>query len=378
MKKVSSWFQICIFLAFIFLFFVLHLALPDVGFSEQENRELTQAPKLTVDSSFSGQFTSKFESYCSDQFPFRDSWTTLKARSELSLGKKENKGVYLCGDDILVEGYSKPDFKQLDTNITAVRNLAEKANIPVYFALVPSFAEIRSDLLPKNAPNDSQKEIIDYSYEGSGTINIDLLSAMSAHSDEYIYYRTDHHWTSLGAYYGYAAIMEAMGKTAPTLSNYNREMITDEFYGSVYSKSGISWVGSDSIEFFVPQREGTKVLNYPSDEAVPALMYNMDFLNKKDKYSMFMGGNTPLITVNTENTDAPSILVLRDSYFDSLIPFLQDNYSEVHAMDLRYYKTKLMYSTLIDYIEEHNIDEVLVCYSLYNFGTDNNVFLMGQ
>lgn len=378
MTKHSSWVQIIIFTAFITLFFVLNLVLPDIEFSEQENRELTQAPEFTFEGLFSGKFTKKFESYTTDQFAFRDSWTTLKAGSELSLGKKENKGVYLCEGETLVEGYEAPDKQQLDINIAAVKSLAEKAGVPVYLALVPGIAESRAGILPKNAPNDSQKDVIDYCYERSGAINVDMLSAMTAHADEYIYYRTDHHWTSLGAYYGYVSLMEAMGKAPPPLSAYERETVSEEFYGTVYSKSGISWISPDSIEIFVPQDKMTEVFNYPKDEPVASNMYNFDFLSKKDKYSMFMGGNTPLITVKTKNADSPSLLVIRDSYMDSLTPFLQNNFSKIHIMDLRYYKTKLMDSTVSDYIAENDIDEVLICYSVYNFGTDTNVFFMGQ
>ncbi len=378
MKNRSSWVQITLFLAFIALFFILNLAIPDIKFSEQENRELAQRPEFTLEGLFSGKFTKKFESYTTDQFAFRDSWTTLKAGSELAIGKKENKGVYLCQDDILVEGYQTPDSQQLDTNIEAVKSLSEKAGVPVYFALIPGIAEIRSGILPKNAPNDSQKTVIDYCYQNSGAINIDMMGALSAHSDEYIYYRTDHHWTSLGAYYGYCALMEAMGRSVPSISSYERKTVSDDFYGTVYSKSGISWIAPDSIEIFAPQDETTEVFNYPKDEPIAANLYDYDFLAKKDKYSMFMGGNTPLLTVKTKNTDAPSLLVIRDSYMDSLTPYLQNDFSEIHIMDLRYYKTKLMDSTVVDYVKENNIDEVLVCYSVYNFGTDTNVFFMGQ
>ena len=206
-------------------------------------------------------------------------------------------------------------------------------------------------------PRDSQKETIDYCYSNSGAVNVDMLGALSAHKDEYIYYRTDHHWTSLGAYYGYAALAESMGLgEIPPIDSYKRRVVSDEFYGTVYSKSGISWIRPDSIELFVPQHETTRITNYSNGEPVVSAMYNFDFLEKKDKYSMFMGGNTPLLTVTTENEDAPSLLVIRDSY----------------------YKTQIMNSSIKEYVEKNDIDEVLVCYSVNNFGTDTNIFLLGQ
>lgn len=376
MTKRSIWVQILIFLAFIGGFFILNILMPDKVFSERENRDLTQMPKFSFDSLFSGKYTSKFESYTTDQFAFRDNWTTLKAACELAIGKEENKGVYLCSGDTLIESYTAPDQKQLDTNITAVRDFAEKSKIPVYFALIPANSEVHSDILPKNAPNYSQKGVIDYCYNNSGATNIDILGAMKAHKDEYIYYRTDHHWTSLGAYYGYETIMNSMGLTPTPLSSFTPKTVSKDFYGTVYSKSGISWVKPDSIDIYAAQEASTEVTNYSSSKAVAGTMYDDSYLSKKDKYSMFMGGNTPLITVKTKSTSAPSLLIIRDSYMDSVTPFLQDNFSEIHIMDLRYYKTQLMNSSISDYIKKNNIDEVLICYSVNNFGTDTNVFMI--
>ena len=376
MTKHSSWVQIIIFTAFIALFFILFLLLPDKGFSERENRELTQAPTFSLESLFAKKFTTKFESYTTDQFPFRDTWTTMKARCEIAIGKEENKGVYLCKDGSLIEAYETPDQKQLDTNIDSVKTFAESSSVPVYFALIPSNSEIHSGIIPKNAPNDSEASVIDYCYATSGAKNIDIKAALSAHSDEYIFYRTDHHWTSLGAYYGYEAIMKSMGYTPTPLSDFTVQTVSDEFYGTVYSKSGISWVLPDSIEILAPQEPSTEVINYSTGKPEKGTMYDKAFLEKKDKYSMFMGGNTPLLKITTKNTDAPKILILRDSYTDSLLPFLQNNFSEIDVMDLRYYKTQLMKSSVSDYVKENDIDEVLVCYSVYNFGTDTNVFML--
>lgn len=377
-KKASSFIQILLFAVFIGALFMLFLLLPDTTFSQQENRELAQAPKFSLESLFSRQFTTKFESYTTDQFPFRDSWTTLKARSELFSGKNENKGIYLCGDGALIEGYEAPDPAQLNTNVAAVQSLAETAGVPVYFCLVPGAAEYSADTLPKNAPNDSQRAVIDSSYAAApGAQTIDMYSALAAHKDEYIFYRTDHHWTSLGAYYGYEAIMTAMGYEASPLSSFERQTLTEEFYGTIYSKSGMSWVKPDTIESFAAQAEGTRVFNYVTGSEEETALYDFTYLEKKDKYSVFFGGISPLIKVTSDNTEAPSLLILRDSYADSLIPFMQSDFSEIYIMDLRYYKTQLYESSVADFIAEHGIDEVLVCYSTFNFGTDINVFLMG-
>ena len=376
MTKRSSWVQIIIFAAFITVFFLLFLFMPDKTFSEQENRELTQAPAFSFESLFAKKFTTKFESYTTDQFPFRDSWTTLKARSELAIGKEENKGIYFCTGGSLIEAYETPNQTQLVANVDAINTFTQNAKVPVYFALIPSNSEIHSHILPKNAPNASQKAVIDYCYANSGADNIDVYRQLKTHADDYIFYRTDHHWTSLGAYYGYEAIMKAMGYAPTPLSSFTPETVTDAFYGTVYSKSGMSWVKPDTIDIYLPQEATTEVMNYSAAEPVAGTMYDYSYLNKKDKYSMFMGGNTALLKIKTANVDAPKLLIIRDSYMDSLIPFLQSDFSEIDVMDLRYYKTQLMQSSVNDYISENGIDEVLVCYSVYNFGTDTNVFLL--
>lgn len=377
MSKTSNWIQIVLFSAFIFMFFLLFVALPDVKFSEQENRELTPIPAFSFEKLFSGKFTENFESYTTDQFPLRDSWITVKARAELLTGKKSNKGVYLCADDMLIEAFEKPDEKQLDTNISAVKAFSENAGVPVYFALIPGAAEIYSNRLPTSAPNYSQSDVISWCYERSGANNIDLLSILNEHKGEYIFYRTDHHWTSLGAFYGYTALMDSMGEISSSMTGLTRQVVSNEFYGTIYSKSGITWVKPDTIEIFAKQEASTTVTNYSSGEGIVTALYDESYLDKKDKYSMFLGGITPMVTIKTGAENAPSLLIIRDSYTDSLAPFLQDNFSNIYIIDLRYYKSQLMKQSLKDFMMENAVDEVLICYSVSNFVTDTNVFLLG-
>ena len=378
MNKRAHWVQIILFLAFIGLFFLLNLFLPDRQFSEQENQYLQQLPAFSFSELFSGKFTTKFEKYTTDQFAFRDGWITLKARSELATGKKENNSVYLCPTTIgplnamLIERFEAPEDSVIQGNVDALNQLTENVNVPVYFALIPGAGEICRDVLPENAPMDSQKEVIDKAYAASKAVNVDMYGALEPHKDEYIFYGTDHHWTSRGAYYGYTALANAMGFDARSLSQYDVQVVSDSFYGTTYSSSGFSWVNPDRIERWVEPGEGVNITNYPEGKPVVGTLYDDSFLDKKDKYSSFLGGNTPLVQIDTGHTDKPSLLIVRDSYMDSEVPFLLENFSRIHVLDLRYYKTSLS-----AYIEENEIDQVLVCYSVYNFSTDINIFLLG-
>ena len=374
MNKKALWAEALIFLAFIGAFFILNLVLPDRQFSEQENRYLQMRPEFSFKSLFSGDYTSKFETYTTDQFTFRDEWITLKAASELALGKQENNDVHLCENGTLIEGFKRPENSVLDSNMSALNTLVGNTDAKVYFALIPDKSDLYSSLLPKNVPNDREKEVIDYCYGQSNATNVDIYSALSAHTDEYIFYRTDHHWTSLGAYYGLSALAESMGLPCPALASYtDRHVVSEEFYGTTWSSSGFSWVDPDTMEIFVNAPEGLKVTSYPQGSPVEGKLYDFSFLEKKDKYSMFMGGNCPMHVIETGNEDKPSLLILRDSYTDSLIPFLLDDFSEIHVLDLRYYRASLK-----AYIEQNDFDNVLVCYSVSNFCSDSNIFLLGM
>ena len=374
MSKKALWIEAIVFLAFIFAFFILNTALPDREFSEQENRSLQQRPAFSFDELFSGQYTKDFEAYTTDQFTLRDEWITLKAASELALGKRQNNGMFLCDGGTIIEPYEAPEDGKLEANMEALNKLVANTDADVYFALIPGKSDIWAHMLPQNAPRDSEKAAIDYCYSLSDAVNVDIYGKLEEHSGEYIYYRTDHHWTTLGAYYGFSALAESMGLDCPDISEYGgRETVSEEFYGTSWSSSGFSWVEPDSMEIFVTEPEGLEITNYPQGSPVEGQLYDWSRLEVKDKYSFFYGGNTPLLEIETGVEGAPSLLILRDSYMDSLSPFLLEGYSRIHILDLRYYR-----ASLSDYIAQNGFDDVLVCYSIDNFSTDSNIFLLGR
>ena len=374
MSKKALWIEAIVFLAFIFAFFILNTALPDREFSEQENRSLQQRPPFSFDELFSGQYTKDFGAYTTDQFTLRDEWITLKAASELALGKRQNNGMFLCDGGTIIEPYEAPEDGKLEANMEALNKLVANTDADVYFALIPGKSDIWAHMLPQNAPRDSEKAAIDYCYSLSDAVNVDIYGKLEEHSSEYIYYRTDHHWTTLGAYYGFSALAESMGLDCPDISEYGgRETVSEDFYGTSWSSSGFSWVEPDSMEIFVTEPEGLEITNYPQGSPVEGQLYDWSRLEVKDKYSFFYGGNTPLLEIETGVEDAPSLLILRDSYMDSLSPFLLESYSRIHILDLRYYR-----ASLSDYIAQNGFDDVLVCYSIDNFSTDSNIFLLGR
>ena len=370
MSKMEKIIILAVFLGFIGAFLLLLVIMPDREFSQQENRYLQQLPDFSLDALTEGDFTADFEKYTTDQFPFRDAWTSLKARCELLIGKKENNGVYYCQGGALIPDFDAPAKEDVDKNIGFLNALVDNTDIPVYFGLIPGAGEVQSSLLPENAPMDSQQTVIEWAYGDSQAINVDITSALSAHKDEYIFYRTDHHWTSLGAYYGSLALRQAWSLPYPSLDSYQRQTVSESFYGTTYSSSGYAWVAPDEMEIFVPDDSSATVLDLGKNPPTEGPLYDTSYLDVKDKYSMFLGGNTPLRSIETGH-EGEKLLIIRDSYSDSLAPFLLDSFSRIDLVDLRYYR-----DSLGTYIQDNGFDKILVLYSVSNFSTDQNLFLL--
>ena len=383
MSKHYAIFLSALFCGFLAFFFAANLLTPDRDFSQDENRYLAQKPELSADDFtlrflgksgdfFTGRFMSDFETYLTDQFVGRDEWIAAKAMAERLAGKGENNGVYLCARETLIPRFDRPDADRVTGNLDYVNKLVENVNIPVYFSLIPGKVSVWADRLPAGAPNASEGDILAQAQAATQARWVDIASALEAHKGEEIYYRLDHHWTSLGAYYGYAALMEAMGLEAVPLSDYEKTTVSTDFKGTTYSSSGVRWMTPDTIDIYVPE-EGITVTAWNGTQPEAGVLYDWSKLEVKDKYSFFLGGNKPLAVVKSGNTDAPKLLVIRDSYSDSLAPFLTANFSEIHLFDPRYNKTPVS-----QYVAENDIDQVLVLYSVSNFVSDGNLFILSR
>ena len=370
MSKKFSIFLSALFCVFIGGMAIISLLLPDKDFLPLENRYPQKPPRLSLETLNSGKFMEEAEDYVSDHIVGRDFWVAAKTWSERLSGKKENDGVYFGKQDTLINRVKDPDPDKLDQDMGYLDALVGNMSVPVYFGLIPSAAEIWEDRLPAGAPTADEKAIIDRLYFSTGASTIDLYGALAAHKDEDIYYRTDHHWTSLGAFYGANAIFEALGLEPISLNSYQKTTVTDQFNGTSFSTSGVRWLPPDQIDAYVPD-DGIKVTSWFKGTPEEGSLYVDKYLEVKDKYSYFLGGNQALCVIETSHSDAPKVLVIRDSYTDSLAPFLTERFSEIHLFDLRY-----NLSSIKSYVEEHGIDGVVVLYSFANFATDNNLFLL--
>ena len=377
MTKAYSRFLTALFCLFIGGLLILHIALPDRDRSDVENRTLAQWPEFSWEALKDGSFTEDVEAYFADQFPLRDQWTVVKARMEQLIGKREFNDVYLCDDPLhgsgtLISKVEAADKEQVDKNLSYIQRLEDKTSANVYVGLIPSAAEIWKDLLPAGAPGLDQAAFLQQA-AGLGLPMVDFHTALADHADEYIFYRTDHHWTTLGAYYGYTAVMEALGRgdEIRDMDSFETELVSDEFNGTLYSTSGVHWLKPDEMHFWVSE-DGLTVTSWRSGKAEPAELYDRSYLSAKDKYSAFLGGNQPLCVIENAAGEG-KILLVRDSYSDALAPFLAQNFAEVHLLDLRYYR-----GGVAAYAEENGITDIVVLQSIPNFIADRNLVFLAQ
>ncbi|MBQ4044844.1 MAG: hypothetical protein II627_00230, partial [Lachnospiraceae bacterium] len=372
---------------------LVSLILPKRSFSEAENRFLQEVPEFTVDAILSGSFMKDAEDYAADHIAGRDQWVGMQARFEEISGKGENSGAFFADQDTLIKRVDPVSLGSLSQKINVINAFAEKVDVPVYFGLIPSPACVWADRLPEGAAATTMDEetAIHALYQMCDQDRVtclNLLGMMQAHANEEIYYRTDHHWTSLGAGYGFQALIEAMNQrmveTSAGTSTKNAAMeminpldyqpvtVSDSFYGTTWSSSGAHWVKPDHIDTYIQDNGNIEVLSYtdPSLDPVPNRLYHEEKLDVKDKYSYFLGGNQPICTIKTGH-EGPKILLVRDSYSDSLAPWLTERFSEITLIDFRYTRTSVS-----EYIAAHDYDCALILYGFSGFTTDRYMNLL--
>lgn len=335
-EKPSNLISAFSLIAIIAILCVMFFVIPDRDFSEEENRSLKGVPELTKTSLLSGEFTSDVSDYMADQFPFRDAFVGLKGICEFSLGKMGNNGVMVSADGGLCERFDSLDEENLTANVNAILKFSDalsEKQIPVSFAVMPRKMDI-SDVPFYGAESTEQAwDMLDSISEGRF---INMKDVLESHKDEYIYYRTDHHYTSLGAYYTYASLGKFLGYSPYGIEAFVRKTVSDSFLGTTYSKAGMKWIKPDEIEYF--RYEGDtdySVYTEGTDEAHSGFYFE-EFLSKKDKYASFGGGNFARTDVSSPDSGREKLLIVKDSFANALVPFLARHY-DITVIDTRYY-----------------------------------------
>lgn len=351
--------------------------------SELENRNLAVMPKFSVNTVLNRKFMDGTETFLADHFAYRTKWVAAETAGELLQGRREINGVYFLkasGSQYdsagpgLAEMVEAPNPQTLEKNIASLQSFAENAGRPVYLMLAPTAADIYRNQMPDNAPNPDQKGLIESIYQRlPGLTPLDVYNVLYTQRNEYIYYRTDHHWTTLGAYYAYeACAKKLLGSNPVPMDAFDIEHVTDSFLGTLYSKVLYNDITPDTISLWSYDGGATvtrmdvretldKTVSYDS-------IYRREYLDVKDKYSVFCGNNQPIVSIYTDASLSRSndrkLLVIKDSYAHSMAPFLAEHYSEVTMTDLRYINVPLQ-----EVMDISQYDQILL---LYNFSTFSN------
>ena len=358
-----------VFLLFLLVCFIVNLAVKDRDFSEAENRNLAQKPAFSLTTLTDGSYFSGLSDYANDQFFARDKWMSLKLKCETIMGRKDASGIFLGSDDYLLSAPETPNDDALSRTITNINQFAaDHSDLSMRMMLVPDSAMILSDKLPKNAPvRDQLQDINDISGQLSGSIQfLDAASALAPHASEYIYYKTDHHWTSLGAYYAFSACSGQLGIASP-VTNYDIYTVSDTFEGTLSSKSG-SHKTTDTVQVYIPQSQIRYYVTYSDSTQRVCSIYQSSALESKDKYTVFFGGNHPKVEISTTADNQRVLLLFKDSYANSFVQFLLPYYQKIIMIDPRYY-----YDNLDTILTTENVTDVLFLYSADTFVKDTSL-----
>ena len=351
---------------------VLFIVLPKKEYSSSEKRYLEQAPKFTVDSLLSGKFGEDFEKFLSDQTAGRNFWVGLSAYYNYAIGNNGSNGIYLGKNGYLVNDPEKMD--DLGRNIGYINEFAEKCPVDTTVLVAPSTGYVCADILPgvhKQYRDDERFEEMIAALPSARFVDVREAFKKEYADGNQIYYKTDHHWTAYGAYTAYRELGGVLGYTPHAKEDYTVTSYPG-FYGTTYSSSGFWLTDPDTVEVWDNPANDTAVVTAITDNGNVTEqkdMFYLSHLEDDDKYPIYLDGNHPYTVIkNSAASSNEKLLVIKDSFAHSMVPYLADHYSEIIMVDLRYYSQPV--SRLV---ENEGIDRVLVVYSIDNLATDTNL-----
>ena len=328
MKEIKEKSVIIVFCSLFFGMFLFSLFPKAKEFSETENRYLQQKPQISIKKIFDGSFTADYEAYIKDQFPGRDSWVGLKNKFEYTLGKQEMNGVYVAKDDYFIENHKAMNYESelakqnqmaLCSTVSKYQEVLGEGHVKVM--LVPNAVTILKDKLPENAMPYDQMEYIGQVKEGlEDEVWVPVYDTLMQHKEEEIFYHTDHHWTTLGAYYGYEQWCMVNKITPVALSDMNQTLLSDDFLGTISSKINFK-MKADEMYGYEPVGANYSAAYMNREEQ--NTLYDEEALKIKDKYAYFLKGNNGIVTVTNHNMEeGPTLLIVKDSYANCFLPMI--------------------------------------------------------
>ncbi len=347
------------FVVFLYALSIADWFSPHYERSDLENRDLAKWPVFSLQTLFKNEYTPKIEDFTEDHFIRRNDWISLKSICESILGKTENNGVVYGKDGYMFTKFVTVDYTQMEKNVKYINQFSERhADRKVSFLLVPTAPGVMTDKVTAGSPVIDNDYILDYAANNSTTDMIDVRDVLKSHSDEYIYYRTDHHWTTYGAYYGYKRYMDSVGKEAKPADSFVFNQV-ENFFGTHYSKAKSYNVQDDVLSYVDNDSE------IDINGAVNSI-YEKEKLDERDKYAMFLRGNPGLAKI--KGTGEGRIMIIKDSYANCFIPFMTEDYEQIDVYDLRY-----LNMGLDALIAEADYDEILFLYNAETFISDKEL-----
>ncbi len=337
--------------------------LPDAELSEKENRTLTQFPQFSAKQLFSGQYTANLVNYISDQFPARDAFVATKAYCELLQGKKENNSVILAKQNTLIP-YKNNTTNQLQENLESVKAFQTDTNTSVCLALLPRTIDVYSERLPKSYPIDKENLLWNRFFEGANGAKLNTPDLYKPLCEQNNYYRTDHHYNTYGAYQTYSLLGEELGYTPKGEDFFDIQKVTDDFCGTAMRSSGLYLTPKDTITLFRYDTDNNYTITADGKEIS---LYDFSALEKTDKYAVFLGGNHARVDIIKADEPREKLLIIRDSFADSIAPFLALHY-DLTLIDLRYYNNSVQ-----QLVSEEKIKNVLILQSIEEFSQAKNI-----
>lgn len=375
MKKIEQMIKKCptmiVSLTIIGCMMVCYIFQKDKTISELEQRNLQQLPSYTTPLFISGDYQREFNSYIKDQMPLRDKLFKNKVRMEYTLGKRKFDDIWVGKDHMLFQDMyvpTKKDIEERKKSIITFQQKYKKLNIGI--ALVSNKAEIYSEKIPKEATTIDQGKVISNLYsslEKEHIKTVSLEDVLLSHKDETIFYNSDHHWTSRGAYLAFQEIRKNFIRSKKQVA-YNTYVINDTFDGSLSKQSGYM-TNKDKVNVYLPKSKDSEVdvvVNYVNERKKTATVYDVDKATSANPYEVFLGGNYDCIEIDTSVKNDKSLLLIKDSFANCLIPFLLPYYHHISVVDPRYYSDDIY--TLI---KEDNISDVLFLYNFQTFFQDD-------
>lgn len=348
-------------LLYLLAIFFINLLSPSLSFSNEENRTLASKPKINFNNAMDGSYFTSYNKYLEDQFWNRNMWKSLKTNFEKEIGLKKIDNIYFGENNRLIEEAVVPNAYFLERRVGNINKFIDNYNeLNIEFILIPNkigiyYNEVGANNIQKDIYHDFVAHFADDLFP------INCFDILNNHKNENIFYNTDHHYTSLAARY----ISESLYDKKDV--EYDKYIVNNNFIGTSANKIAY-YNKADSIELYIPKEEVSYYLTYNDEEKEYTSIYDDSKQYSYNPYEIFFGGNKSIIDIRTNSENENKLLLIKDSYANSFIPYILSNYREIIIIDPRYY-----YDDINNLIADKQITDIMFFYNMNTFFEDTSL-----